>query len=159
MAAALVGIYLLNQLAPEPSMGGTDASAIARTAQPSLNFPTARHIDLHIILLIVLLAPAMGIQNSTARKLSVPDLPTTVLTMTLTGIIADTSAHGHGQSKLGRRAIVMLALALGALTGATLQTRGHEDVILMVMIVCLIAVIVMMIPHVHSDARWVTGKH
>ena len=62
-------------------------------------------------------------------------------------------------SKLGRRAIVMLALALGALTGATLQTRGHEDVILMVMIVCLIAVIVMMIPHVHSDARWVTGKH
>lgn len=140
-------------------MGGTDASTIARTAQPSLNFPTARHIDLHIILLIVLLAPAMGIQNSTARKLSVPDLPTTVLTMTLTGIIADTSAHGHEQSKLGRRAIVMLALALGALTGATLQTRGHEDVILMVMIVCLIAVIVMMIPHVHSDARWVTGKH
>ena len=159
VAAALVGIYLLNQFAPEPSMGGTDASAIARTAQPSLNFPTARHIDLHIILLIVLLAPAMGIQNSTARKLSVPDLPTTVLTMTLTGIIADTSAHGHEQSKLGRRAIVMLALALGALTGATLQTRGHEDVILMVMIVCLIAVIVMMIPHVHSDARWVTGKH
>lgn len=160
VAAALVGIYLLNQFAPKPSMGGTDASAIARTAQPSLNFPTARHIDLHIILLIVLLAPAMGIQNSTARKLSVPDLPTTVLTMTLTGIIADTSAHGHEQSKLGRRAIVMLALALGALTGATLQTRGHEDVILMVMIVCLIAVIVMMmIPHVHSDARWVTGKH
>lgn len=114
---------------------------------------------MHIILLIVLLAPAMGIQNSTARKLSVPDLPTTVLTMTLTGIIADTSAHGHEQSKLGRRAIVLLALALGALTGATLQTRGHEDVILMVMIVCLIAVIVMMIPHVHSDARWVTGKH
>lgn len=159
VAAALVGIYLLNQFAPEPSMGGTDASAIVRTAQPSLNFPTARHIDLHIILLIVLLAPAMGIQNSAARKLSVPDLPTTALTMTLTGIIADTSAHGHEQSKLGRRAIVMLALALGALTGATLQTRGHEDVILMVMIVCLIAVIVMMIPHVHSDARWVTGKH
>ena len=37
----------------------------------------------------------------------------------------------------------MLALALGALTGATLQTRGN--VILMVMIVCLIAVIVMML--------------
>ena len=54
---------------------------------------------------------------------------------------------------------MVMALALGALTGATLQTRGHEDVILMVMIVWLIAVIVMMIPHVHSDARWVTGKH
>ena len=34
VAAALVGIYLLNQFAPEPSMGGTDASTIARTAQP-----------------------------------------------------------------------------------------------------------------------------
>ena len=88
-----------------------------------------------------------------------PDLPTTVLTMTLTGIIADTSAHGHEQSKLSRRAIVMLALALGALTGSTLQTRGHEDVILMVMIVCLIVVIVMMIPMCIPDARWVTGKH
>ncbi|PWG65974.1 YoaK family protein [Bifidobacterium callitrichidarum] len=158
VAAALAGIYLLNHFAPEPAMGGTDPTALARASQPSLNFPTARHIDLHIIMLIVLLAPAMGIQNSTARKLSVPDLPTTVLTMTLTGIVADTSAHGHEQSKLGRRAVVMLALALGALTGALLQTRGHEDMILMVMIACLLAVIAMMLPHVRSEASWVVGR-
>ena len=164
--AALVGIYLLNQFAPEPAMGGTavgNTSSMPAAAQstqsgPSLNFPTANHIDLHIILLIVLLAPAMGIQNSTARKLSVPDLPTTVLTMTLTGVVADTSAHGHEQSKLGRRAVVMVALALGALTGALLQTRGHEDVILMVMIGCLVTVIAMMLPHVRSTAPWVVGK-
>ncbi|MBT1173037.1 DUF1275 domain-containing protein [Bifidobacterium sp. MA2] len=175
VVAALVGTTLLNRFAAEPTMGGTGkpanmataaAQAIA-TAQvqaaqaansPSLNFPTANHIDLHIILLIVLLAPAMGIQNSTARKLSVPDLPTTVLTMTLTGVVADTSAHGHEQSKLGRRAVVMVALAAGALTGALLQTNGHEDVILMVMIGCLLAVIAMMVPCVRSDARWVTGR-
>lgn len=171
--AALVGIWLLNRFSPEPTIGGigggmtasaTSPSAVASTAasaqasQPSLNFPTASHIDLHIITLIVLLAPAMGIQNSTARKLSVPDLPTTVLTMTLTGIVADTSAHGHEQSKLGRRAVVMCALALGALTGAMLQTRGYEDVILMVMIACLLLVIAMMLPHIHSDARWVAGE-
>lgn len=173
VAAALVGIYLLNYFTPEPTMGGVGTSAattvnqsLQATAQvvpqsaiqPSLNFPTANHIDLHIILLIVLLAPAMGIQNSTARKLSVPDLPTTVLTMTLTGIVADTSAHGHEQSKLGRRAVVMIALALGALTGALLQTRGYEDVILMVMIGCLLVVIMMMIPYVRSDAEWVTAR-
>src|SRR5690242_13098305 len=35
--------------------------------------------------LIVLLALAMGIQNATARRLAVPDLTTTVLTLTLTG--------------------------------------------------------------------------
>ncbi|MBT1162666.1 YoaK family protein [Bifidobacterium sp. SO1] len=169
--AALVGIWLLNRFSPEPTIGGIgsgtaasatssalSAAASAQATQPSLNFPTANHIDLHIITLIVLLAPAMGIQNSTARKLSVPDLPTTVLTMTLTGIVADTSAHGHEQSKLGRRAVVMCALALGALTGAMLQTRGYEDVILMVMIACLMLVIAMMLPHIHSDARWVAGE-
>lgn len=164
--AALVGIYLLNQFAPEPAMGGTavgNTSSMPAAVQgtqsgPSLNFPTANHIDLHIILLIVLLAPAMGIQNSTARKLSVPDLPTTVLTMTLTGVVADTSAHGHEKSKLGRRAVVMVALALGALTGALLQTHGHEDVILMVMIGCLLAVMAMMFPHLTSTAPWVTGQ-
>ena len=168
--AALIGVYLLNQLITGPADDASGVSSIARLAQttqasqasqasqPSLNFPTARHIDLHIILLIVLLAPAMGIQNSTARKLSVPDLPTTVLTMTLTGVVADASAHGHQQSKLGRRAVVMLALASGALTGALLQAHGHENIILMVMLGCLLAVIAMMIPHVHSDAPWVTGR-
>lgn len=165
--AALIGVYLLNQLITGPADDASGVSSIARLAQttqasqasqPSLNFPTARHIDLHIILLIVLLAPAMGIQNSTARKLSVPDLPTTVLTMTLTGVVADASAHGHQQSKLGRRAVVMLALASGALTGALLRAHGHENIILMVMLGCLLAVIAMMIPHVHSDAPWVTGR-
>ncbi|PWG60665.1 YoaK family protein [Bifidobacterium catulorum] len=162
VVAALIGIYLLNRFAPEPAMGGAGTGAtvaqVVRDTGPSLNFPTASHVDLHVITLIVLLAPAMGIQNSTARKLSVPDLPTTVLTMTLTGIVADTSAHGHERSKLGRRAVVLTALAIGALIGALLQTRGHEDVILMVMIACLLLVIALMAPHVHSDARWVTGR-
>ena len=39
--------------------------------------------------LIVSLALAMGAQNATARKLAVPDLTTTVLTLTITGIAAD----------------------------------------------------------------------
>jgi uncharacterized membrane protein YoaK (UPF0700 family) len=69
---------------------------------------------------IVLLAIAMGIQNTAARKLAVPDLTTTVLTMTLTGIAADaTLAGGHG-SKLGRRALSVAAMLLGALIGGLL---------------------------------------
>ncbi|MBC7273240.1 MAG: DUF1275 domain-containing protein, partial [Streptomyces sp.] len=35
--------------------------------------------------LIVLLSLAMGVQNAVARRLAVPDLTTTVLTLTLTG--------------------------------------------------------------------------
>jgi uncharacterized membrane protein YoaK (UPF0700 family) len=46
--------------------------------------------------LIVLTAVAMGLRNATVRRLAVPDLTTTVLTLTLTGIAADsTLAGGH----------------------------------------------------------------
>jgi uncharacterized membrane protein YoaK (UPF0700 family) len=72
---------------------------------------------------IVLLAIAMGIQNTAARKLAVPDLTTTVLTMTLTGIAADAAlAGGHG-SKLGRRALSVTAMLLGALVGGLLVLK------------------------------------
>jgi uncharacterized protein DUF1275 len=38
---------------------------------------------------IALLAAALGLQNATVRRLAVPDLTTTVLTLTLTGLAAD----------------------------------------------------------------------
>jgi len=72
---------------------------------------------------IVLLAIAMGVQNTAARKLAVPDLTTTVLTMTLTGLAADSAlAGGHG-SKLGRRALSVAAMLLGALIGGLLVLK------------------------------------
>ena len=72
---------------------------------------------------IVPLAIAMGIQNATARRLAVADLTTTVLTMTLTGIAADAAlAGGHG-SKVGRRALSIAAMLLGALIGGLLVLR------------------------------------
>jgi uncharacterized membrane protein YoaK (UPF0700 family) len=72
---------------------------------------------------IVLLAAAMGVQNAAARKLAVPDLTTTVLTMTLTGLAADSAlAGGHG-SKLGRRALSVAAMLLGALIGGLLVLK------------------------------------
>jgi uncharacterized membrane protein YoaK (UPF0700 family) len=40
--------------------------------------------------LIVVLGMAMGLQNATARRLAVPDLTTTVLTLTIVGIASDT---------------------------------------------------------------------
>src|SRR6202035_5875946 len=44
--------------------------------------------------LIVALSLAMGVQNATARKLAVPDLTTTVLTLTITRIAADSPIAG-----------------------------------------------------------------
>jgi uncharacterized membrane protein YoaK (UPF0700 family) len=72
---------------------------------------------------IILLAVALGVQNTTARKLAVPDLTTTVLTMTLTGLAADSAlAGGHG-SKLGRRGLSITAMLLGALVGGLLVLK------------------------------------
>ncbi len=70
--------------------------------------------------LIALLGFAMGIQNATARRLAVPELTTTVLTMTLTGIGADSTLAGGGGSKLGRRSLAVAAMLLGGLIGALL---------------------------------------
>jgi uncharacterized membrane protein YoaK (UPF0700 family) len=67
-----------------------------------------------------LLALAMGVQNAVARRLAVPDLTTTVLTMTLTGIAADVRATDHGRAGLGRRVLAVAAMFAGAVGGALL---------------------------------------
>ncbi len=65
-----------------------------------------------------LVAAAMGMQNAAARKLAVPDLTTTVLTMTLTGLAADI-VHGTALV-MSRRLLAVFALFLGAAIGAML---------------------------------------
>ncbi len=77
--------------------------------------------------LAAVLAAAMGIQNAVARKLAVPDLTTTVLTMTLTGIGADLRAvlragdtHATAKSDLVRRLLAIGTMLAGALAGASL---------------------------------------
>ena len=66
--------------------------------------------------LAAVLALAMGIQNAVARKLAVPDMTTTVLTMTLTGLGADLrtvirGGEGHAAAKatLARRLLSIAA--------------------------------------------------
>jgi uncharacterized membrane protein YoaK (UPF0700 family) len=70
-------------------------------------------------ILAALLAVAMGIQNAAARRLAVPDLTTTVLTMTLTGIAADLRARHHGPALL-RRLLAVTTMLAGAAAGAWL---------------------------------------
>jgi uncharacterized membrane protein YoaK (UPF0700 family) len=80
--------------------------------------------------LAALLAVAMGIQNAVARKLAVPDMTTTVLTMTLTGLGADLRAEIRGgagrtaaRAALGRRLLAITAMLVGAIAGALLVLR------------------------------------
>ncbi|MEU5580664.1 YoaK family protein [Streptomyces huasconensis] len=74
--------------------------------------------------LIVLLGLAMGLQNAVARRLGVPDLTTTVLTLTLTGLAADSTPAGGAAPRPGRRVLSVLVMFLGALTGALLLTHA-----------------------------------
>jgi uncharacterized membrane protein YoaK (UPF0700 family) len=68
--------------------------------------------------LIIALAFSMGMQNAAARKLAVPDLTTTVLTLTITGLGADSRMGGGPGSKAGRRLTSISAMFIGALVGA-----------------------------------------
>ncbi|MEU5609017.1 YoaK family protein [Streptomyces sparsogenes] len=75
--------------------------------------------------LIVLLGLAMGLQNAVARRLGVPDLTTTVLTLTLTGLAADSGPAGGRAPRPGRRVLAVLVMFLGALIGAQLVLHAH----------------------------------
>jgi uncharacterized membrane protein YoaK (UPF0700 family) len=70
--------------------------------------------------IIALLALAMGVRNATVRRLAVPDLTTTVLTMTLTGLAADSGLAGGSGQGLARRGSAVLAMLCGAVVGALL---------------------------------------
>jgi uncharacterized membrane protein YoaK (UPF0700 family) len=70
--------------------------------------------------LALVLAIAMGVQNSAARKLAVPDLTTTVLTMTLTGIGADSRSGQRGNLTLARRLLAVAVMLGGGILGAWL---------------------------------------
>ncbi len=69
---------------------------------------------------IAILAFAMGVRNATVRRLSVPDVTTTVLTMTLTGLAADSSLAGGSNPKVARRTTAVASMLVGAFAGALL---------------------------------------
>jgi uncharacterized membrane protein YoaK (UPF0700 family) len=69
---------------------------------------------------IGLLAAALGLQNATVRRLAIPDLTTTVLTLTLTGLAADSWPAGGQSPRAGRRVAAVGLMAAGALGGALL---------------------------------------
>jgi uncharacterized membrane protein YoaK (UPF0700 family) len=74
--------------------------------------------------LLVLLSMPMGLQNAAVRRLAVADMTTTVLTLTLTGIAADSSLAGGDNARIGRRCAAVAAMLGGALLGAVLLRYG-----------------------------------
>ncbi len=108
--------------------------------------------------LIVVLSLATGGQNASARKLAVPDLTTTVLTMTVTGIGADSVLGGGKGSKSGRRSIAIAAMFLGALVGTLLVL--HVGIVLPLTIALVLTMLVGLVSYVsgRSDPDWTRAE-
>src|SRR5437867_2756631 len=85
----------------------------------AIEVPTSR-----IYAVIALTAVAMGLRNATVRRLAVPDLTTTVLTLTLTGVAADSSLAGGNNPRSLRRIFSVVAMFGGAAIGAILLRYG-----------------------------------
>jgi len=90
--------------------------------------------------LIVVLAAAMGVQNATARKLAVPDLTPPVLTLTITGVAADSPLAGATGARAARRLISVAAMLVGALVGALLVIHVRIVFPLVIALLILVAV-------------------
>ncbi|MEV4559332.1 YoaK family protein [Kitasatospora sp. NPDC049285] len=100
--------------------------------RPALLTETALHVLAAVVVavwgthgavqypVIGLLALAMGMRNGTVRSFGVPDLTTTVLTMTLTGLASDSRPAGGSAPRQRRRVLSALTMVAGAAPGAVL---------------------------------------
>ncbi len=82
--------------------------------------------------IIAVLAFGMGVRNSTIRRLAVPDLTTTVLTMTLTGLAADSTLGGGTNPQALRRVAAVLAMLAGAFAGASAFLHAGAGITLLI---------------------------
>jgi uncharacterized membrane protein YoaK (UPF0700 family) len=104
--------------------------------------------------LIVVLGIAMGNQTAAARRLAVPDLPTTVLTLTITGTAADSWIAGGG-SAAARRFITVGAMLVGGLIGAAFVIGVHDAYPLALALIVVGAVAATTRPLRRSERPWV----
>lgn len=107
--------------------GGTEVGLLLAAALVAVGFDVESGTPLaRLYGVIVLTALAMGFRNATVRQLAVPDLTTTVLTLTLTGLAAESSLAGGPNTRLGRRVAAVAAMFAGAALGAVLLRAGLQ---------------------------------
>jgi len=123
----------------------------------ALLFPNPYGDVAHVIL-IVLLGLGMGLQNATARALGVPDLTTTVLTLTLTGISADSVAAGGKNSKAGRRLVSVVSMFLGAIIGTLLVRNTNPAWTLLLAAALLLTIVAVTRRTISTDPPWAAQR-
>ena len=131
LAAFLVGALIGGRLVVQRGAGsrlrltgaacGIEAALLAAAIAVALDARAGGEIDAaHMYAVIGLTGVAMGVRNATVRRLGVADLTTTVLTLTITGLGADSSLAGGTNANWARRLGAVFALLAGAAVGAWL---------------------------------------
>ncbi|MFL6676622.1 MAG: YoaK family protein [Massilia sp.] len=105
-----------------------------------------------LYLMIVMTALAMGLRNATTRALAVPDMTTTVLTQTLTGLAADSWIAAGRNTRWQRRLSGVLCMFAGALIGTVLIRLGGPAVALALAGTLVLAVSIFYATHPASTA-------
>ena len=99
----------------------SEAILLFAAAVLSIGFNSATGSDsARLYIIVALLALAMGLRSAVVRKLGVADLTTTLLTLTMTGILSESSAAGGKNPRIARRVAAVVLLFVGALLGAVL---------------------------------------
>jgi uncharacterized membrane protein YoaK (UPF0700 family) len=108
---------------------------------------------------IILTAVGMGLRNATVRRLAVPDMTTTVLTLTLTGLAADSSLAGGSNPRIVRRAASVLLMLIGAAIGALLLRFSLPvPLILSGALVLVAACVFMLTPNPPADGSGLVDR-
>ncbi|MEZ0069822.1 uncharacterized membrane protein YoaK (UPF0700 family) [Streptacidiphilus sp. MAP12-20] len=143
LGAFLVGAVVAGRLAARFAAGSRQpwvrAALITETTLQAAATAVAFATHGQTELLIGLLALAMGLRNGTVRKLGIPDMTTTVLTLTITGIGADSSLAGGNNARVRRRLLAIALMVTGATLGAVLVLHGHLPWALLASTVVLVA--------------------
>ena len=126
VVGALIGGRLAKKLATLSSNRwrmiafGSEALFLLGATLASIGYVSIPFDPIRRYAVIILTALAMGLRNATVRKIAQPDLTTTVLTLTITGLAADSSFAGGSNPRWQRRAMSVLFMFAGAAVGALL---------------------------------------
>jgi uncharacterized membrane protein YoaK (UPF0700 family) len=97
---------------------GCDAAFLLAAAGAALGLRSSSGEDsTPLFAVIALTAIVMGLRNATVRRLAIADLTTTVLTLTITGLAADSSLAGGANARWRRRLASILCMSAGAAAG------------------------------------------
>ena len=115
---------------------------VAATALTFAVSPNAYSLAGHVV--VAMLALAMGIQNAMLRVHGIPDIATNVMTVTCTGIIADSALAG-GTNQNWRRRMTSIGLFMaGAALGGFLLKLGTGWPLVLTSVVFSLALIPLM---------------